>query len=184
MTDDAIPQAIERAKRGDKEAFVFLYRTYYDLVYTYVYHRTYQRELAEDLTSDVFCLMVDKIHTFQFREKPFLAWLYTIAHHRLVDFLRKEKHHSFHDSADIDHFDGRESHPETTLERQLDLDCLYRVLPRLTTEQQQVIVLKFFQGLENEQLAKRIQKPIGAVKSLQHRALRSLRRLMEQESCL
>lgn len=184
MLEGELFETIEKAKRGNQEAFVTLYRVYYDLVYAYVYHRTFQRELAEDITSDVFCLMVDKIQSFQYREKPFLAWLYTIAHHRLVDILRKEKHQVLYDPVDIDSYKNPEHYLESSFEQKFELDCLYRVIPMLTTEQQQVIILKFFQGLENEQVAEHINKPVGAVKSLQHRALRSLRRFLEKESCL
>ena len=70
--------------------------------------------------------------------------------------------------------------PLSVIAGQMDADRVRAALARLTDEQRQVIVLKFYEGLSNEEVASAINKPVGAVKALQHRALAALRRALAQ----
>ncbi len=176
-------QVIEKARQGDADALVTLYRRYYDAIYAFLYHRIRHQEMAEDLTAEVFERMVQKIITYRPTERPFLAWLYTLARNRMIDVLRRENRGPQWQPLDAELRTPAHQTPEAQAEQSLTAECLHRVLTRLTPDQQQVITLKFLQGYSNAEVAERLGKPVGAVKSLQFRALAAMRRILEEEPC-
>ena len=90
---------IQSAKNGDGEAFTELYRANVHQIYRYIYCRVVSQPIAEDLTSEVFIRALEGLNKFEDRAIPFLAWLFRIAHGRVVDHFR---HAQFTDSDDID----------------------------------------------------------------------------------
>lgn len=176
MSDDA--RLVERAQAGDVAAFAEVYDRYQPLVYRYVFYRVGDTPVAEDLTAEVFVRVVEKIDRFVYRGQPLLAWLYAIARNLVADFYRQTKRS---DALALD--EGAASAaplPEQAAEDRLTQQQLVAALARLTEEQRQVILLKFVEGMDNETVASLLGKPVGAVKSLQHRALAALRRMLER----
>jgi RNA polymerase sigma-70 factor (ECF subfamily) len=175
---------IQLAQQGDAEACAVLYDRHYDAVYRYCYYRVSDVDLAQDLASEVFVRMVDKLDAFTARGRPLLAWLYTIARNLVADMYRQRGKvtHLALDEASKLSIDGREGLARD-VDRRLQADCLAAALGHLTEEQRQVILLKFMEDLSNGQVAHLLDKTEGAVKSLQHRALRALRRALEKERC-
>jgi len=169
---------IQRAKKGDSAAFAEIYELCQPPIYRYIYYRVSDVSTAEDLTADVFVRLVEKIDRFTYRGRPLLAWLYTIARNLITDHHRRVGQATMlpldeqlvADSDDL----------EQAAERGLAQRRLAAALPHLTKDQQQVIILKFIEGLDNAEVAQMLDKPVGAVKSLQHRALAALRRVLEK----
>ena len=173
-------ELIRQAQSGNQTAFAQLYDRHHTAVFTYLYYRLPEQAAAEELTAQVFVRMVEKINSFYPQDKPLLAWLYTIARHLLADYYRREKkvvQLPLDDNlqADLD--------PFKTVTRHLQADCLKKAISQLTDEQKQVIISKFIENRSNLAIANLLGKTEGAVKSLQHRALAALRRVMEQEGC-
>ena len=81
---------LQAAQRGDAEAFAALYRDNVQTIYRYIYYRVNDRQLAEDLTSDVFMRAMKGLTRYSDQGKPFIAWLYRIAHDRVIDHRRKQ----------------------------------------------------------------------------------------------
>lgn len=164
---------VQRAKEGDKTAFVALYERYQPPVFTYIFYRVDEQALAEDLTAEVFVRMVSKIHTYR-AASPLLAWLYTIARNLITDHYRQasRKTHLIERTAMSPIDPAAEAH------RRMREAELRTALKRLTEEQRQVVILKFIERRSNLQIASLLGKTEGAIKSLQHRALDSLRRLL------
>ncbi len=143
-------------------------------IYRYVYHRLGQQALAEDLTSEVFLRF---LRARVAPENP-AAYLYRIAHNLIVDHVRHNPQLLSLDESIV--YSGGE--PQKMAEVEVERLRLRRAILRLTPDQQQVIVLKYLEGLENADIAAVLDKPEGAVKSLQHRALRNLRSLLGSSS--
>lgn len=180
MFDDEI-QLIRYAKAGDPQALTTLYDRYQPAIFTYLYYRLDDQAVAEELASEVFVRMVEKIDRYQERGQPIVAWLYTIARNLRNDYYRRA------DSTQLLPLDetlvaDHDDLPET-VERHLAADCLRRALRYLTDEQQEVIIHKFVGDRSNAEVAILLGKDEGAVKSLQHRALAALRRAIEKERC-
>lgn len=183
MPDDEA-HLIRQAQSGDGEACAALYARHYDAVYRYCYYRVCDAILAEDLASEVFVRMVEKLDTFRPRGRPLLCWLYTIARHLIADLHRQKRRATHLALEEAEAFTANEEHVlERDVDRQLDSECLARALGRLTEEQRQVILLKFIENGTNAQVARLMSKTEGAIKALQHRALAALRRTLEREQC-
>lgn len=177
--DDAL--LIKRAKEGEPAAFAEIYTRHHDAVYAYVYFRVNDARLAEDLAGEVFVRMVEKIDGFTYRGRPILAWLYTIARNLLVDHQR-QRAKANHQPLD-ERLVAGEAGPEEITTQNLTRDCLARCLRHLTEDQQLVILHKLLEGRSNAEVADLLGKTEGAIKSLQHRALASLRRAVLKEHC-
>ncbi len=147
-----------------------IYDAYAPKLYRYIYHRLGNQALAEDLTSEVF------VRFLRARVTPdnLAAFLYRMAHNLMVDHLRRDQPHEPLD----DQWPAERGDPQALAEVEMERVRLRRAVGRLTPEQQQVIVLKFLEGLSNEEIASVLDKPVSAVKALQHRGLTTLRELL------
>ncbi len=166
---------IQRAQRRDADAFTELYRRHVDPIYRYILLRTGDESTAEDLTSEVFVRALESLDAYEDRGAPFGAWLYRIANARVVDLWRKSGR------ADVS-FDSGEIDVPVDLPSGdvIAYAALAKSLQQLTGEQQQVIILRFIEGYDITEIAQIMGRTAGAVKSLQHRALASLARLMKE----
>jgi len=171
----------ERAQKGDQAAFLTIYQRHYEPVFRYIYFRTGDQMAAEELASDVFVRLVEKIDQFSFQGRPILAWLYTISRNLVIDHRRKNHRQRVYPLNDQDAIPV-EHQPAHAAERRLEEEALFSAIEMLTEPQRQVILMKFIEQRSNEEVSEILNKPIGAVKSLQHRALATLRRIMEKES--
>ncbi len=172
---------IQQAQAGNRTAFARLYERYYQPVYTRIYYRVLNQATAEDLTAKVFVQMVEKIDRFHDRGHPFLAWLHTITRHILVDYYRLVEHDA---QVPLDEqLTSTGDNPVSFTELRLATDCLERAMHQLTDIQQEVIIGKFMEERTNSELAALLGKNEGSIKSLQHRALDTLRRMIMKEGC-
>ena len=179
--DDREQGLIRRAQQGDRQAFADLYERYQPAIYNYLYYRVDDAARVDELTGEVFARMVQNIRGYRDHGQPFLAWLYTIARNLRIDFYRECK------KAQIVPLDetlvGSENNPVEAFDLRMKAECLKKVLPYLTEEQQFVVVAKFVEGRTNAEIATLMGKPEGAIKSLQHRGLATLRRAIEKVGC-
>ena len=178
MHDDEF-SLIERAKRYDQKAISELYKRHAQSIYRYIYYRVGDVNVAEDLTADTFLKALEGLEGFTYRGIPFSAWLYRIAHARIMDHFRQQARREFLPLDERLIATGKG--PQATVEAWLDHEELQSAIAQLTTDQQQVIILKFVEGLSNAEVARILGKSEGAVKSLQHRALSSLQRIMRRK---
>jgi RNA polymerase sigma-70 factor (ECF subfamily) len=175
-SDDDRP-LIERVRKGDQDAARTLYERYFDRIYNYVYARLGRVEDAEDLAIDTMTRSLTRLDLFQDQGVNFSSWVYRIAHNATIDHYRR------HGKVTLVPLDTatlpQTADPsELALER-LSNEDLRAALADLTDEQQQVLILRFFQDLTAAQVAEIMGKSVGAVQALQHRALGSLERALQ-----
>jgi len=166
-------ELVNRAKSGDPGAVTQIYERYSAAIYRYIYFRVGEAELAEDLQAEVFLRMLEGIHRYEERGWPISAWLYRIAHDRTVDTIRRRRTRKH---VPLDTWGGSCDGPENAVSAQLDYEELNRTLSDLTTDQRQVILLRFMADMSVQEVAHMIGRTEGAVKALQHRGLQSLAR--------
>ena len=173
-------QLIENAGNGDNEAFGLLYERYVRKIYNYIYYRTGNVNDAEDLTAKVFHRAFRHIESYNQRGVPFSAWLYRIAHNLVANWYRdrsRKKEVTLDDQFPSSfHFDF----PESALEKSEESEKLIKTLRKLPPERQQLIILKFVEGLSNAEIGLIMRKSEGAIKSLYHRTLESLRKEIDK----
>ena len=169
---------ITRAKGGDEAAISQLYRQYAPGIYGYVASRVGDPALADDLASEVFLRALEGLPRFEYRGISFGAWLYRIAHDRVVDHFRRQARRPVLslENGDLPVQNGVEGQVEANLGAQR----LKKAIDQLTADQQQVILLRFNAGLKLKETAYVMSKSVGAVKMLQLRALAHLRQLVDQ----
>lgn len=172
-------ELLRKAKEGDAAAFSELYTRHHGAVYRYIYYRVADSGTAEDLASDVFVRLVERIDRYRYRGRPILAWLYTIARNLVIDHERRAGRRPTVPlvERDAENLADGGWDEDQFLTGQMLVGCL----EGLTEAQRRVILLKFVEGYDNDAIARILRKPIGAVKSLQHRALAALRRCVERE---
>ncbi|MDO8616066.1 MAG: sigma-70 family RNA polymerase sigma factor [Dehalococcoidia bacterium] len=172
-------QLVRRAQSYEEDALQQLYQTYYPKIYSYAFLQMGDVQAAEDLASDVMLKMIESIRTYRFRGLPFGAWIFRIARNRLIDLHRRRRRRGEVDLSET--LASVLASPQALAERALERGQLQVALKHLTDEQRQVIVLKFIQGFDNRSVGRIMGRSEGAIKSLQHRALRALRRLLEED---
>ena len=169
--DDTLARAIE----GDQEAFSALYEQYVERIYNYVYYRTGNAFDAEDLTAKVFHRAMGHIGNYEDKGVPFSAWLYRIAHNLVANWHRdnsRKKEVSIDDQMGLRQPGDP---PEVTLVQNQDTEVLLRAIRKLPPDRQQLIILKFVDRLSNAEIGEIMNRSEGAIKSLYHRTLISLR---------
>jgi len=163
---------IQRAQAGEAAALEALYDQYAPAIFRYFYFRVRDPLLAEDLTGIVFLKMVEHLPRYIERGAPLGAWLFQIAHSQFIDHVRRSARHPQDALSEATPADDAD--PETQVEFVFENQQLWVALQTLTAEQQQVVQLRFWEGYSLEATAQLLGKTIGAVKALQHRALRHL----------
>lgn len=172
LNDD---EAIIRASRGDGEAFSVLYQRYVRRIYNYIYYRTGNQHDAEDLTERVFFRALNHIRNYNNRGLPFSAWLYRIAHNLVANWYRDTKRRKEVPLDDHAYTISRGDLPESELMKLQEVEGLLKALRRLPVDRQNLLILKFVEHLSNDEIAQILGRTEGAVKSLYHRTLLSLR---------
>jgi len=169
---------VRRSQDGDQEAFTCLYDAYMERIYRYIYFRVADEQVAEDITSQVFLKVWEKLDTYQAGSSPFVAWLYRIARNTVIDNYRTRKVSIPLENvspADISHDDG----VDEKLDMQLKSEQLRQGMKELTEEQQEVLVLRFIAELSTEEIAQQLGKQPGAIRALQMRALQGLAKYLK-----
>lgn len=173
-----LDQLVTKAKIGDAQAFGKIYDALVKPVYRYIYYRV-EDAIAEDLTEETFLKVWQNLKKYKKGKHPFSSWVFKIAHNLVVDYYRK---HRIIEEVDEKLIDPQErSNPQHQTNIKLTKIRLRKVLRKLPSNYQQVIVLKYINELDNKEIAAAIGKSEGAVRTIQFRALEKLRALLTEE---
>ena len=173
---------IQRAQQGDRQALGELYERHVDPIYRYIRTRVRDDAVAEDLTAEVFIKALEGLSEYEARGYPFQAWLYRIARARTVDYWRRQERRR--EVALEETIPTEGSHPEELVEMQDQWGRAMDLVAQLTDDQQDVLILRFIGELTLSEVAAALGKSTGSVKSLQHRALSSLARLLDEQTAV
>ena len=183
VEETVLVDLLQRAQTsGDPAAFDGIYLLFADRVYRYQLTRVGDPEHAEEITSQVFLRLIEKIDIYRIGPRDnaaiFSAWLYRLAHNKMVDVLRRIKRAQ---ETPLEQAMTVENphRPLTEIEERLDFEQILTSLSILNEQQREVILLRFLDELSIAETAQLLQKSEGAIKALQHRALESLRRHLQ-----
>ncbi|MBN1219294.1 MAG: sigma-70 family RNA polymerase sigma factor [Anaerolineae bacterium] len=176
-------ELIEQAKT-DPTAFGRLYELHVDRIYSYIYYRVGNHHDAEDLTAKVFYRALNHIPRYKHNGAPFAAWLYRIAHNLVANWHRD---HSRRQIVALENVnlsgEGREN-PHHAAERTNERELLLAAIQELPPERQQLLTLKFIEKMSNAEIGMVMGRSEGAIKSLYHRTLVSLKKLLAEHENL
>jgi RNA polymerase sigma-70 factor (ECF subfamily) len=175
--EEEIENLVIASQRGDSEAFGKLYDIFVDPLYRYAYYRAGAAE-AEDLIELVFLKSWENIKQYRPRERSFSSWIFRIAHNVVVDFYRSQRPQDELSENIIDHREEADS--RALANRRFDNEVLGKAMLELKDRYRQIIILKFMNDLTNEEIGYITGRSQAALRILQFRALRKLRRILEQ----
>lgn len=182
MNDMEEAALLEKARAFDLDALAEVYDRYSPPLYLYALRLLGDEALAEECVADTFHRFLQALRHGGGPQSHLQAYLYRMAHNWITDTFRRNPAR-WQELAEDETTPEQANSP--SLEAQADLllerERVRRALMALTPDQRQVVVLKFLEGWDNEAIARAVGKPVGAVKSLQHRALESLRRWLGKE---
>jgi RNA polymerase sigma-70 factor (ECF subfamily) len=173
---------LQRAQRYDVQALAGIYDQYSPRLYRYALRLLGDEDLAEDCVAETFNRFLAVLSKGKGPSTHLQAYLYRVAHNWVTD------HYRLHPQAVCLPEENalRDSSPalDVTLIEAQQEDRLRAALAQLTPDQRMVVVLKYLEDWDNPSISAAINKPVGAVKALQHRALNSLRRILAEEAVL
>jgi len=167
-------ELVKLAKQRDSAAWSTIYSQHYDSVFRYLFGRLGRREEAEDIASQVFLEALRSIDSFADRGKPLTAWLFGIARNLVNNQFRSSRKRQTESLGDDDVEDGNASIGDLKAE---SLD-LIACINKLTKEQRETLVLRFYVGLSAREVGVVLGKTEQAIYALQVRGIAALRRLL------
>jgi RNA polymerase sigma-70 factor (ECF subfamily) len=174
---DGEKNIIEKAIMGEASAFGLLYDRYQPQIYRFIYLKVGHREEAEDLTHQVFLKSWNSIDNYTFQNLPFSSWLYRIARNQVIDYYRTKKDVLSIEIEEI--VELRMESPAVYIDNNIDAAKLREAIIKLNLEQQDVIVLRFIEDFSIKETASAMDKTEMAVKLLQHRAIKNLKKILD-----
>lgn len=174
-----VGRLVDAARAGSCRAFEQLYRTMAGQVASYL--RWHRASDPDGLTNDVFVQVHRNLGAFKGDEQGFRSWVFTIAHHRMIDDRRRANR-----QPRVDGEAGVEDHVgtgdvEDDVLAWLAHDNVRDLLAVLSRDQRDVVLLRIVADLSVEEVARMLGKREGAIKALQHRALNALRRHIDRQ---
>jgi RNA polymerase sigma-70 factor (ECF subfamily) len=171
------------ASQGNPDAFGDLYEKYLDPIYRYVHYQLPISEEAEDLTEAVFLKVWEMLRSSESTPeiRNFRAWLYRVAHNQIVDFHRKKRPVAvdFHENPGL--IGKSAADTETDVQKNLDEETLIAAIKKLDEQAQEVIVMRFINGLSHSEVGEALEIEPGHVRVIQHRALKKLKKIMSEK---
>lgn len=170
---------LERAQRGDTDAFGQIYDFYVTRIYRFVFLKTGNKENAEDLTSETFLKFWRYIRKTDIRRESVEPVLYRIARNLVIDFYRKKE--IITEELDETIANRISDEQQDYISRMINRDevkSMMEALRELKDEYQEIIILRFVEELELEEIAVITGKSNGSVRVLSHRAIKALEKVM------
>lgn len=169
---------LERAKRFEAQTLEEIFNSFSPGIYRYAYRLLGDEELARECMSETFSRFLSALKRDSGPDDYLQAYLYRIAHNWVTDYYRSKVPPTL--PLDVNTPADPTIEPHQVVAAAMDNQQLRDALSLLTPDQRQVIVLKYLEDWEIESIAQTLNKPVGAVKALQHRALEALRRILNR----
>jgi RNA polymerase sigma-70 factor (ECF subfamily) len=172
---------VRAAQQGDGEAFGKLYDQYVDSVFRFIYYRVNDRALAEDFTSETFLRALRRIASINYQGRDIGAWFITIARNIVFDHTKSARFRLELTTGEVIEGNDVDAGPELAVLTNLTNARLLEAVNSLGEEQKECIVLRFLNGLSVAETASVMGKNDGAIKALQHRAVKRLASVLGDE---
>jgi len=177
ITEDTGNNDLVQQARTDAEALGRLYELYYDRIFQFCVYRLFNKEIAEDMTSTVFLEVARRIRTFAgHAEADFRNWLYAIAVNQTNAYIRKKSRREKLLKKAVSSMNSSNSTGEPD---DMDWPTLYQAILKLKPEHQTIVMLRFFEKLNYEEIGQIINAREATVRVTLHRILNKLRESLQ-----
>ncbi len=169
---------VKLARRGDPEAFGLLYEHYLPQIYRFILIKVSHKEQAEDLTHLTFLKAWEGVRSYKHKGHPFSSWLYRIARNAVIDHYRRGVVR-----ISIEDVSAEALGIDNSLSEEMDVkilwDDLLEAMKTLKEIEQDILIMRFVEDLPHQEIAAAVDKTEGAVKVIQHRALKKLKEALK-----
>ncbi len=156
--------------------FLKYYKAYKDKIYNYFWYRVnFDRPLAEDLTAEVFLKALENFSGFD-QNRPFQPWIFTLARNHLINYYRRAKR-----EVPLGNCENLNRDELPKIQARLEVERIIKKIKQLEPYHQEVLLLKYVDGLANGEIALVLEKEEGAVRTQLSRALNQLRETLSYE---
>lgn len=169
-------ELLQRAQKYEMQALAEIYDRWSPALYRYAIRLLGEADLAEECVAETFSRFLVALKQGHGPRDYLQAYLYRIAHNWITDHYRRSAPLIVPLDPNLHADAGAESSRQVI--QDLERQQIRAAMSYLTPDQQQVIMLKYVEQWDNEAIARALGKPVGAIKSLQHRALDNLRRIL------
>jgi RNA polymerase sigma-70 factor (ECF subfamily) len=170
-----------RLAEGDEEALRELYRRYGAIVHGFCLRRLGDRGLAEETTQDVFATLWRRAGDYDPRRGRLSTWLFAIAGNRVIDVARRRATRPPGSSQEAPDVASRAPGPDVQIERIEAAERTARIMATLPEAQLEVVLMAYFEGLSQSEIAERTGMPLGTVKGRLRLAMNRMRELLVAE---
>lgn len=163
-----------------------LYDQYHVDLYQYVYYMVKNKQLAEDIVQDVYIKVLKSYNNFR-GESSEKTWLFSIARYTTIDYFRKQQRQKnklasfFNKEQDFSRIKDQDPLPEEVVQLNDDMQQIYRLLDHCTLDQKNVLILRFLQSLSIHETAEILEWSESKVKTTQHRAIKKLQAMIDED---
>ena len=172
-----VNKLVIEAQTGSTEAFARLYDIFIQPVYRYIFFKVKKGD-ALDLTETVFLKVWEHLRPYNSLKGAFSSWIFNIAHNTVVDHYRSQREHVDLDDVVLPD-ESREADPKFLTENRLNQALLNKALAKLKKKYQDILILRYVNGLENPEIARIMRRSEGSLRILKFRALQALKKIME-----
>ena len=178
-------QLIHRITLDDQAALEALYGRYSTAVYSLAMYMLKQEALAEDATQETFLNIWLKASSFNSDRGQPKSWIMSVAHHKIVDLIRSRRRTSYMTDPGGDEtlelLPSGQASTEEQVEQTLQRERILKALTLLPEAQQEVVMLAYFEGYSQSEMAEKLGQPLGTVKTRVRLAMQKLRAALEQD---
>lgn len=167
------------ARRFDRDTLAAIYDQYSPEIFRYAFRLLGDGQVSEDCVAETFSRFLKVVSVGQGPREYLRAYLFRIAHNWITDYYRRQPPPDLELKEDA--LVTKKQHLEEDAEMNMEQKRVRSALRLLTPDQRQVVALRYLQGFDLNEIAAAMQKEVGAVKGLQHRALDALKRLLLSE---
>lgn len=165
----------------DKQVFIELYEYYFPRIYNYIFARVGDSSAADDITGDVFEKIVTKIDKYKPECGRFSTWIFTIAQNEVTDYHRKRKKSLLRIVDGQSDISSNNPSNDELLILDEEIACLMRCMSLLSDRDRNVVSLKFWSELSNQEIAEMINESSNHVAVILYRAIKRLKMLMKEK---
>ncbi len=178
-------QLIHRITLDDQAALEALYGRYSTAVYSLAMYMLKQEALAEDATQETFLNIWLKASSFNADRGQPKSWIMSVAHHKIVDLIRSRRRTSYMTDPGGDEtlelLPSGQASTEEQVEQSFQRERILKALTLLPEAQQEVVMLAYFEGYSQSEMAEKLGQPLGTVKTRVRLAMQKLRAALEQD---
>jgi len=173
-------ELVKKAQKGEAEAFGKLYDRHLPAIYRFILLKVGDQSDAEDICHQVFLNAWQNVGRFRYQGFPFSSWLYKIAKNAVIDHWRTRKN-NIDCGLVSENLLSDTPAPADAIDKKLNIDLVWRTLKRLDDDYQNLLIMKFVDELSNKEVAEILGKSEGAIRVIQHRALKQLKKLLASD---